>query len=158
MITDPCIARVVADLHEGDLVSGFDAGRWRVISHRFPILEFAIAATEPDGSASEYGFWAELSSYPAQAPKVRIWDHEENAPLVVDRRPKGGERVQKTFQQWQSDTVYRPWERMTGPHNGNAATFPHLAWHPERRLSFIFEDLHGILNGNARAHALRASA
>ena len=151
MIKDPSIARVAADLKEGSFVSGCDAGRWRIIGQEFPILDFAISATEPDGTDSEYGFRAELSNFPGQAPMVRIWDHEQNAPLAVDRRPKGGARVQKTFQSWGSDTVYRPWDRMTGPHGDNSATFPHLAWHPERRLVFIFEDLHGILNSNARA-------
>ena len=151
MIKDPSIARVAADLKEGDFVSGCDAGRWRIISQEFPILDFAISATEPDGTDSEYGFRAELSNFPSQAPMVQIWDHEQNAPLAVGRRPKGGARVQKTFQFWDSDTVYRPWDRMTGPHGNNTAMFPHLAWHPERRLVFIFEDLHGILNSNGRA-------
>ncbi|MDE2813817.1 MAG: hypothetical protein OXM01_12365 [Gemmatimonadota bacterium] len=158
MITDPSIARVAADLEEGDFVSGCDAGRWRIIANQFPILDFAISATEPDGTASDYGFRAELSNYPAQAPMVRIWEHEKDTFLAPDRRPKGGTRVEKTFQCWGEDTVYRPWDRKTGPHNNNAAIFPHLAWNPERRLVFIFEDLHGILNSNARAQNLRASA
>lgn len=158
MIVDPSAARVAADLLEGDFLSGRDAGRWRIISDAFPILDIAISATEPDGSVTEYGFRAELSNYPAQAPMVRIWDHKANAPLMTTRRPKGGTRVERTFQCWDSDTVYRPWDRMTGPHNNNATTFPHLAWRPERRLTFIFEDLHGILNSNARAQRLRASA
>ena len=158
MIADPSIARVEADLEQGDYLSGRDAGRWRIISNEFPILDFAIPATEPDGTASEYGFRADLSNYPAQAPMVRIWDHERNTPLAPDRRPKGGARVEKTFQCWGDDTVYRPWDRMTGTHNNNAATFSHLAWNPERRLVFILDDLHGILNSNARAQNLRASA
>ena len=158
MITDPSIARVAADLEEGGLISGCAAGRWRIISNQFPILDFAISATEPDGTPSEYGFRAELSNYPGQAPMVQIWDHKQNTPLAGDQRPKGGVRVQKTFQCWGADTVYRPWDRMTGPHNNNAVTFPHLAWHPERRLLFIFEDLHGILDSNAHAQHLRASA
>ena len=158
MIADPCIARVASDLEGGDFLSGYDAGRWRIISYEFPILDFAISATEPDGSASEYGFRADLANYPGQAPMVQIWDHEQKCPLASDRRPKGGVRVQTTFQCWGSDTVYRPWDRMTGPHNNNAVAFPHLAWHPERSLAFIFEDLHGILNCNARAQPLRASA
>ena len=158
MIVDPSAARVAADLEEGNFLSGRDAGRWRIISYEFPRLDFAISATEMDNKSSEYGFRAELSNYPAQAPLVRIWDHASNAPLAVDRRPKGGGRVQKTFQKWGDDTVYRPWDRMTGPHNGNATAFPHLAWRPDRRLSFIFEDLHGILNSNALAERVRASA
>ena len=158
MITDPSIARVAADLEEGDFLSGCDAGRWRIISNEFPILDFAISAMEPDGTASEYGFRAELSNYSAQAPMVRIWDHEQDAPLAGDRRPKGGVRVEKTFQCWGDDTVYRPWDRKTAPHVNAAASFPHLAWNPERRLVFIFEDLHGIINSNALAQNLRASA
>ena len=158
MIGDPSIARVEADLGHAELVSGCDAGRWRIVSFEFPILDFAISATEPDGAASEYGFRAELSNYPAEAPMVRIWDHERNELLDAERRPKGGRRVEKTFQCWNEKSVYRPWDRKTGPHNNNAATFPHLEWNPERRLVFIFEDLHGILNSNARTQNLRASA
>ncbi len=158
MIADPSIARIAADLKESDFLSGCDAGRWRIISNEFPILDFVISATEPDSTTSEYGFRAELSNYPAQAPMVRIWDHERNAPLAGELRPKGGARVEKTFQCWGKDSVYRPWDRMTGRHNSNAVTFPHLAWTPERRIAFIFEDLHGVLNSNARAQRPRASA
>ena len=71
MIADPSIARVAADLEDGDFLSGCDAGRWRIVSYEFPILDFAISATEPDDSASEYGFRADLSNYPAQAPMVQ---------------------------------------------------------------------------------------
>jgi hypothetical protein len=158
MIADPSGGRVDAELQDAAFLSGVDAGRWRIIAYAFPILDFAISATEPDGKASSYGFRAELSNFPAQAPMVRIWDHDGSTALATDRRPRGGPRVAKTFQHWQSDTVYRPWDRMTGPHNNNAGTFPHLAWRSERRLVFIFEDLHGILNSNARAHRIRAAA
>jgi|SRR6185437_14024793 len=158
MITDPGIGHVAADLEEADFVVGVDAGRWRIISFNFPTLDFAVSATEPDGKLGEFGFRAELSNFPAQAPMVRIWDHVHNVPLAPNLRPKGGPRVEKTFQYWGSDTVYRPWDRETGPHNNNASTFPHFAWHPERHLIFIFEDLYGILNSNARALRLRPVA
>jgi len=158
MIADPSIARIAADLEQGNFIRGCETGRWRIIGFEFPILDFAISATEPDGTVSEYGFQAELSNYAAQAPMVRIWDHEKNTPLAAYQRPRGGPRVTKTFQHWGDDTVYRPWDRKTGPHNNNAAAFPHLAWSPKRHLIFIFEDLHGILNGNARAQDPRTSA
>jgi hypothetical protein len=158
VIVDPSAARVAADLEEASFLSGRDAGRWRLIAFAFPSLDFAITATEPDGQTVEYGFRADVSNYPSTAPLVRIWDHVNGGPLAGDRRPKGGPRVLKTFQVWGSDTVYRPWDRETGPHGENATTFPHLAWRPDRRLTFIFEDLYGILNSNARAQRLRASA
>jgi len=155
---DPCAVHVTTDLEEPSLVSGIELGRWRIISFNFPILDFTISATELDGKASEYGFRAELTNYPAQAPMVHIWDHESAALLADHQRPRGGERVKKTFQRWGSETVYRPWERMTGPHNNNASASPHLAWNPERSLTFIFEDLYEILNSNARAQSIRTAA
>lgn len=151
MIEDPCIAHVAIDLENGDLLSGCNVGLWRIVSYDFPILDFAVSATEPDGSASEYGFRAELTNYPAQAPMVRIWDHGQNVSLSPELRPKGGRRVIQAFKKWDVDTVYRPWDRKTGAHNSNTASYPHLAWNPDRGLIFIFEDLHGILNSNARA-------
>ena len=103
MIADPSIARVDADLEQGDFLSGCDAGRWRIVFYEFPILDFAISATEPDGAASEYRIRGDLSNYAAQAPMVRDLGPP---PLPGDRRPKGGERFEKTFQCW-GDTVYR---------------------------------------------------
>ena len=94
----------------------------------------------------------------SRAPMVRIWDHANNRPLPRELRPKGDRRVQITFQHWQEDTVYRPWDRMSGPHDSKRQENAHMAWRPERRLSYIFRDLHGILNSNARALRLRASA
>lgn len=159
MITDPSARHVEHDLNAMDFVAGCDSRRWRIVSFAFPTLDFAISATEPNGEKSEYSFRAELSNYPTQAPMVRIWDQEANAPLAPDRRPKGDNRVRISFQQWKpTDTVYRPWERMTGPHNNNSTAHPALAWRPDRHLTFIFEDLHGILNSNARTHRLRAKA
>lgn len=155
---DPAEARVRADLEAPGFQAGVDAKRWRVHAFAFPRLDFVIAATEPDGTASEYGFHGDVANFPATNPMVRIWDFERDAPLAVDRRPKGNQRIAITFQQWGDDTVYRPWDRMTGPHNNNARDRPHLAWRLDRHLQFIFEDIHGILNLNARAYRLRAAA
>jgi hypothetical protein len=149
---------VVADLEQPAFLAGCLAGRWRVVAWEAPILTVAITATEPDGTLSEYGFWAELSNFPSQNPMVRIWDLQAKTPLAPAQRPQGGTRVQRAFQHWGSDTVYRPWDRMTAPHDNNTANMPYLAWRPERHLIFIFEDLHAILNSNARAFRFRTAA
>ena len=158
MIKDPAGTRVDGDLLEGEFVNGLEEGHWRIISKFFPHLTFAIQATEPDGRKKEYVFRAELSNFPTDPPLVQIWDLATNAPLHKDLRPKGDERVIRTFQEWQDNTIYRPWDRRCGPHDGLKASNTHLAWNPDRRLSFIFRDLHGILNSNARAAAVRQSA
>jgi hypothetical protein len=158
MIADPSAARVEADLQEPSFLNGLDTSCWRIISYAFPILNFAVSATETDGSHTEYGFRAELSNYPSQAPMVQIWDHAANTLLAADHRPKGGPRVAITFQNWTENTVYRPWDRKTGPHINNGRDVPHLAWRSDRTLSFILEDLHGILNSNARTCRVWAAA
>ncbi len=158
MIEDPAAVRVAGELAGPRFRAGVQAGRWRVVADTHPVLDVRIAATEPDGTPSEYGFRIDLENFPAQAPMVRIWDIDSGTPLPPDRRPKGDRRVLVTFQAWGDDTVYRPWDRRTGPHGGNATTFPHLAWHADRGLAFILEDLHGILNSNARAHRIRSAA
>lgn len=158
MVADPSITKVLADLKDEELVAGCDRGQWRIISFDYPRLDFAVAAVELDGSSGEYGFKADLTNYPADAPRVWIWDHGNDRPLPISHRPKGGPRVKGAFKEWGSKTVYRPWDRMTGPHNNNTRTKPHLAWNADRRLVFIFEDLYGLLTSNARASRARKSA
>lgn len=158
MIEEPAVQRIAAELLGQDFVNGVEKGRWRLVEQAFPLLDIAIAATEPNGDKKEYLFRFELTNYPAQAPMVRIWDPDTNAPLAREKRPQGNARVALAFQVWGSDTVYRPWDRCTGPHNGNAARLPHLAWRSDRNLTYILEDLHGILNLNARTLRHRAAA
>lgn len=158
MIRNPAEAKAEADLEDYAVRAGIDTGRWRILAFAFPLLDFVVAATEPDSARSEYGFRAELTGYPAQAPMVRIWDFVTGGPLAAAARPKGGVRVQRSFQFWQKDTVYRAWDRLTGPHVNGAVTAPLFAWHAGRRLSFVLEDLHAILNANARAGAVRVPA
>ena len=158
MIEDPAAQRVAAELLREDFIGGVEKGRWRLVSQAFPILDIAIAATEPNGDRKDYFFRFELTNYPAQAPMVRIWDPETNGPLAGDKRPKGNGRVALAFQVWCKVTFYRPWDRCTGPHNANAARLPNWGWRSDRTLMFILEDLHGILNLNARTLRHRAAA
>jgi hypothetical protein len=158
VIEDPAEQRIAAELLREDFIGGVEKGRWRLVDQAFPTVDIAVTATEPDGTAAEYVFRFELTNYPAQAPMVRIWDAVANTTLPVAQRPTGNNRVTKAFQHWGTDTVYRPWDRCTGPHNSNAANLPHLAWRSDRNLMFILEDLHGILNLNARSHRLRTAA
>lgn len=158
MIEDPAAQRVAAELLREDFIDGVEKSRWRLVHQAFPIIDIAISATEPNGERKDYVFRFELTNFPAQAPMVRIWDPESNGPLAKDKRPHGNARVALAFQVWGSDTVYRPWDRCTGPHNGNAAKLPGSAWRTDRTLTFVLGDLHGILNLNARTLRHRAAA
>jgi hypothetical protein len=155
---DPAMEAVTADLASARFRAGAMRSQWRQVSYEFPILLLAVAAIEPDGSSSEYCFRFELTGFPGTAPEVIIWDPVTQALLPADKRPKGSPRVSKAFQVWQDPTVYRPWDRRSGTHNNFTRDHPDLAWHPKRDLTFILEDLHGLLTSNATAHGNRPAA
>jgi hypothetical protein len=151
----PAEQAVRADLTSARFRVGVKRGHWRQVSYTFPVLLVAVAAIEPDGSSSEYSFRFELTGFPGTAPEVRIWDRTTNALLLTNKRPTGSNRVVEAFKSWGNETVYRPWDRHGGAHNNWATTHPGLAWNPKRDLTFILEDLHGLLTSNAAAGSTR---
>jgi hypothetical protein len=145
---------VCADLSSARFRAGVARRQWRVLDQNNPILMIAVAAIEPDKSASEYAFRFELKGFPGIAPDVRIWDFQKNAPLGTDLRPKGSSLITEAFKAWNADsTVYRPWERQGGPHSNWTSTHPRLLWHADRDLAFVLEDIHGLLTFNAASIA-----
>lgn len=159
MIASELAAKAVAaDLSSARFRAGERRGHWRKVSFEFPVLVMAIAAVELDGTASEYFFRFELTGFPAAAPEVKIWDPEAKTLLAGSRRPKGSHRVTEAFKSWGSETVYRPWDRCSGPHNNFATVHSELAWHAKRELTFILEDLHGLLTSNSAALSNRPAA
>ncbi len=155
---NPAQTAVNADLGSARFRAGILRKQWRKVSYSFPVLIMGVTAVEPEGAASEYLFRFELSGFPGMAPAAQIWDTETNAVLAAGRRPKGPLRVVEAFKSWQSETVYRPWERTSRTHNNWAQSYPDLAWNPTRDLTFILEDLHGILTSNAAACSPRQTA
>jgi hypothetical protein len=154
----PAERAVAADLAAARFLAGCKRGPWRQISCAFPLLVVAVAAVEPDGSSGEYWFKFELSGFPGTAPEVRIWDPKTSGPLDPEKRPRGSNRITEAFKHWGNGTIYRPWDRQGGTHNNWVTTHPSLAWNPKRDLTFILEDLHGLLTSNAVAHGNRQVA
>jgi len=89
---------------------------------------------------------------------ARVWDLATNALLAADRRPRGSTRVAEAFKAWGGGTVYRPWDRLAGAHGDWATNYPTLAWNPKRDLTFVLEDLYGLLTSNAAAQRARTPA
>jgi hypothetical protein len=153
-ILNPAEAAVAADLAGTRYRVGEKRGLWRVITFGFPMLTVAVASMDSGGVTTEYAFRMEVDGFPGTAPAVRIWDLEEDKLLGQNKRPTGNRRVAEAFKVWGSETVYRPWDRIAGPHFGGSPQpqgLANLAWHPARDLTFILEDLHELLNLDARA-------
>ena len=144
---------VAADLRSTRFRAGMATGRWRLLVQDFPAILIAVTSVEPDGRTGEYAFKFELDGYPGLAPSVFIWDVAANMLLEPKHRPKGSNRVQEAFKTWGSNTVYRPWDRAAGAHNNWSRDYPQLAWHSARDITYILEDLHGILSSNLLAHS-----
>jgi hypothetical protein len=158
-LTSPAETAADADLSSARFRAGILRNQWRKVFYAFPVLIMAVAAVEPDGTVSEYFFRFDLSGFPGAAPAVQIWDCTTNALLALNRRPEGSPRVREAFKNWEPhNTVYRPWERTSGAHGNWVQTHPDLAWHPKRDLTFILEDLHGLLTSNAAARGCRTAA
>jgi hypothetical protein len=154
----PAELAVTADLASARFRIGVKRGHWREVSYVFPILVIAVAAVEPNGNPSEYAFRFEMTGFPGTAPDVRIWDCATDVLLAVDQRPKGSNRVTEAFKSWGKGTVYRPWDRDGGAHGNWATAYPDLAWNAKRDLTFILEDLYGLLTSNTTAHGIRQAA
>lgn len=157
-VVSPAEQAIRADLDSARFRAGVRRGQWRQVSYAFPIIIVAVTATEPDGGSSEYFFKFEMTGFPGTAPEVRIWDLSTNTLLPIEKRPKGSGRVSEAFKAWGGGTVYRPWDRLAGAHGNWATAYPTLAWNPKRDLTFVMEDLHGLLTSNAATNGVRPSA
>jgi hypothetical protein len=159
MADDPATEAVLTDLSSPKFRAGVIQNRWRVVSHEQPVLIIAVAGQKAAGEACEYGFRFELSGFPGSAPEVKMWDINNNCLLPAGERPAWSPRVVEAFKMWgDHNTVYRPWDRVGGPHNNWNRDHPHLAWHPNRGLTFILEDLHGLVTSGAMARLAQTNS
>ena len=141
-----------AHLDTGRFLAGVDAGRWRLVSVEWPIAILMVSAAPREGAPTEFSIRFELNGYPNAAPTGGIWDLDVGATLAAKKRPKG-ERVALVFRfdggGCGPTAMYAPWDRMgLQGHPEWAGSAPHLAWHPERDLTFILEHVHELLNAD----------
>ena len=160
-IENPSLTALTADIQSSRYRLGEKRGLWRLIDNAFPVLIVGIVGHNVQGMAKEWAFRLELSGFPSTAPEARIWDIERNATVAPNLRPTGNRRVIEAFKAWQGDTVYRPWERSSGPHFrtiGQPTGVTNLQWAPSKDLTFILEDIHELLNLDTRVDGLRQAA
>ena len=145
--------RVLRDhLASGGFRAGVASGRWSLLGLEWPFVTFDVAAAERPKGLRGFALRFECSGYPHIAPTGGIWDLETNAPLGVDRRPKG-ERVAQLFRTdgWLggSTAMYAAWDRFgLQSHPDWAQRYPMLAWNPTRTITFILDKVHEELNAD----------
>lgn len=141
---------VLKDMASARFRLGVKRAFWRVHGYEHPILFMAISSTNAKEEVREFDFKFDLEGFPGAAPAAWIWDMKENALLPGALRPIGCRRLSEAIKEWGSHTVYRPWDRLAGPHFSGGSNQPqgiaNFFWHSTRDLTFILEDLHELLN------------
>lgn len=136
----------------GRFQAGVAAGRWRLISLEWPFAILGVSAAPREGTPSEFAIRFELNGYPNAAPTGGIWDVDAGTTLAAAKRPKGA-RVELTFR-WDGGgcgptAMYAPWDRLgLQSHPDWTREAPRLAWHAERDLTFVLENVHELLNAD----------
>jgi hypothetical protein len=124
--------------------AGVTSGRWRLISFGWPYVTIAVRAAPREGAPTEFVIRFELTGYPNAAPTGDIWDRTAGTLLPAVRRPKG-DAIGMIFRPdgWNSGAgMYAPWDRAgLQAHPEWAQTYRRSAWHAERTLTFVLEQV-----------------
>lgn len=152
-----------AHLQNASFLAGVEEGRWQIRDYTFPLLEVRVLGDDYSGLTAEMNFQLECAGYPAIGPFVQHWDSvakQRPEPPGADVSPPS---VCDALKTWNENGmgyggIYRSWQRYAALHNNWAAVRPDLAWHRDRDLTFIMEQLYALVCEQASWLAVRAAA
>lgn len=134
-----------AHLLGGRFRSGAAAGRWRLVSIRWPHAIFAVMAAD----GIEYGLRFECTDYPRTPATAQPWELTSDAPLATNRWPTGRERIPLAFNpDWKNATcLYLPCDRQSIEGHANwYQQHPSLVWDPALGIVHYLRVVHDLLN------------
>ena len=156
---------LLAHLDTVRFLSGVEEGRWEVLELDFPKLVVRVTGQDFGGEfTATMDFQLLFDGFPTVVPFVQHWDQATNArpaPPAPDKAPPG---VVDALKEWSPDGgrthggVYRAWQRHAAVHNAWAQKRPDEAWRRDRQLTFIMENLYGLVSEQAAWMASRAAA
>lgn len=136
-------------LEAGPFQSGYDRGRWRLLSLAWPHALIAIRAAVRDGGPAEYALRFECTNYPQTPPTAQLWDAERDVPLPTDRWPSGKNRISLAFNpKWNNGRcLYLPCDRFSiDGHDVWRTQHPSMIWSPESDITLYLRIVHDLLN------------
>lgn len=122
-------------------------GHWRLISQKWPHVVVGIQARD----GHWFDFNCECMGYPKARPSIGIWDSEAQTSLADDARPTMGGCYQLVFRtDWENGHhLYHPMERTAfAGHDNWSGELRFNLWVPERGLTQLCQEIHGILNSS----------
>jgi hypothetical protein len=145
-LQSPTAARLLADLSDGDLLAGADAGRWHIvgIDEQFLYVEVQV------GDSTDFiGLRIDYVDYPTTAPAGVIWDIEAGELLPPERWPVGAAAESVFRKDWSvsnGGALYAPWDRIAIPgHPDWAAAHPGKIWTPARTIAHYLRETRRVL-------------
>jgi hypothetical protein len=151
-ILPPARRTLEAQLQSARFLSGVAAGRWEVLKLAWPYLYVRVTGRDPDsGRTFAHDFQLECAGYPDPGPQVERWCHAENAThgqKAPAPAAPGAPGFIDAMKDW-GGGFYRAWSRGASTHNNWAQLRRDEAWHPNRSIVFIMENLYALLTEQA---------
>lgn len=139
-----------AHLRRTSFCAGAEEGRWEIMRYAFPLLEVRIHARGAQGITCAMDFQLECNGFPTTGPFIQRWDSATGQRPEAPNPDLFAPSLVDAFKPWNEQGhgyggLYRPWQRGAAVHNNWARVRPDLAWHSRRDLTFLMEQLHGLV-------------
>lgn len=156
-IDSPAKRTLEAHLTTVRFLSGAQEGRWEVLLLAWPYLYVRITGRDPEsGQSFTQDFRLECEGYPDPGPFVERWAFADDASHgICPPKPREGAPGFIEAMKW-GDGIYRAWSRKAATHNDWAKKRPDEAWHRDREIVFIMEQLYALVSEQAVWLATRA--
>ena len=146
-------------------LAGVDEGRWEGLGVAWPYLYVCIRAVIGPDAAFSHDFRLECTGFPDPGPYVERWVYADNSQHG-DRAAapnSGAPGFIEALKEWGGGAgsaeggIYRAWNRGAAQHNDWWRKRPDEAWHRNREITFIMEQLYALVSEQALWLAARAA-
>lgn len=159
----PAQTTLVDQLNSVRFLAGVDEGRWEMLVLAWPYLFVRIRVVTGTGAVFTHDFRLECAGFPDPGPYVERWTYADdpqhgNHPAA----PKAGAPgFVEALKDWGGNNgdggIYRTWNRGAAQHNDWWRKRPDEAWHRNREITFIMEQLYALVSEQALWLAARAA-
>lgn len=148
---------LVLHLKSARFLAGVESGRWTVLNEAFPHVYVRVVGRDFETDHTHAcDFHLLCDGYPDTVPFVERWDFASN------RRPPppgaGDPAFVDALKDWSPGGIYRAWQRHASMHNDWAHKRPDEAWHRNREISFVMEQLYALVSQQTAWLAARLAA
>lgn len=159
----PAQKTLIDQLDTVRFLAGIDEGRWEKLALAWPYLFVRIRAAVGSDAFFTHDFRLECTGFPDPGPYVERWayadDHQHGTRTAAPAT--GAPGFVEALKDWgggnEEGGIYRAWNRGAAQHNDWWRKRPDEAWHRNREVIFIMEQLYALVSEQALWLAARAA-